>query len=106
MTDKSYYVYILTNWTKQVMYIGVTNDLERRLYEHKNELIDGFTKRYKIKRLVYFEVFYDQESAIVREKELKGWSRIKKNKLVETTNINWRDISADWYRIDPSLRSG
>lgn len=88
-----YYVYILTNQTNKVMYIGVTNDLKRRLYEHKNELIDGFTKKYHVHKLVYYESYKDVRLAIAREKQLKGFLRIRKNKLVETTNPTWDDLS-------------
>ena len=91
-----YYVYILTNKNNRVMYIGVTNDLERRLYEHKHELVDGFTKRYHVHKLVYYEQTSDVRSAIQREKELKGWLREKKNTLVETMNPDWHDLSKDW----------
>ena len=91
-----YYVYILTNKNNRVMYIGVTNDLERRLYEHKHELVDGFTKRYHVHKLVYYEQSSDVRSAIQREKELKGWLRRKKNALVETMNPDWHDLSQDW----------
>ena len=91
-----YYVYILTNKNNRVMYIGVTNDLERRLYEHKQELVDGFTKRYHVHKLVYYEQSSDVRLAIQREKELKGWLRRKKNALVETMNPDWHDLSQDW----------
>ena len=91
--EKSYYVYLITNWNNKVLYIGVTNNLERRLYEHKNRLCDGFTKKYNINKLVYFEETTDIKSAITREKELKGWRREKKNRLVESTNKNWRNLS-------------
>ncbi len=91
-----YYVYILTNKSNRVMYIGVTNNLERRLYEHKQELVEGFTKRYHVHKLVYYEQTSDVRSAIQREKELKGWLRTKKNALVETMNPTWRDLSEDW----------
>jgi putative endonuclease len=103
---KEYHVYIITNWNNKVMYIGVTNNLERRLYEHKNHLLEGFTKKYKINRLVHFETFGDIELAIQREKELKGWLRDKKNELVYSNNPNWTDLSERWYYQDPSLRSG
>ena len=94
--NMQYYVYILTNKNNRVMYIGVTNDLERRLYEHKQELVDGFTKRYHVHKLVYYEQSSDVRSAIQREKELKGWLRRKKNALVETMNPDWHDLSQDW----------
>ena len=92
----SYYVYILTNWKGNVMYIGVTNDLERRLYEHKQELVEGFTKRYHIHKLVYFEQTGDVRAALEREKQLKHWTRKKKNALVETMNPAWQDLSESW----------
>ncbi len=76
--SRHYFVYILTNNLKTVLYIGVTNDLERRLWEHKNGEVDGFTKKYNVKYLMYFEETGDVESAIRREKQLKGWSRAKK----------------------------
>ena len=88
-----YYVYILTNKTDKVLYVGVTNDLKRRLYEHKNEQIDGFTKKYHVHKLVYFEEYSEINDAIVREKQLKHWTRDKKNKLVETKNPGWDDWS-------------
>ena len=88
----NYYVYILTNWNNKVMYIGVTNDLARRVYEHKNKMVDGFTKKYNVSKLVYFEQTTDVYSAISREKQLKKWSRQKKNNLVETANPTWEGI--------------
>ncbi len=88
-----YYVYILTNKTDTVMYIGVTNDLRRRLCEHKNEQIEGFTKRYHIHKLVYYEEYHEVNDAIAREKQLKGWKREKKNALVATKNPNLDDWS-------------
>ncbi len=90
-----YYVYILTNWNNRVMYIGVTGDLARRLYEHKNALVRGFTEKYNVHKLVYYETAGDIRSAIGREKELKAWRREKKNTLVEKRNPQWRDLSAD-----------
>ena len=92
----SYYVYILTNWKGNVMYIGVTNDLERRLYEHKHELVEGFTKRYHVHKLVYYEETSDVRAAIEREKQLKNWARAKKNALVETMKPTWKDLSEGW----------
>lgn len=89
---KCYYVYILTNDWGNVMYIGVTNDLERRLFEHRQELADGFTKKYHVHKLVYFEETTDVRAALEREKQLKGWSRQKKNALVETVNPKWEDL--------------
>ncbi|MBR5343199.1 MAG: GIY-YIG nuclease family protein [Oscillospiraceae bacterium] len=92
----AYYVYILTNWNDQVMYIGVTNDLQRRLYEHRHHLVEGFTSKYNVHKLVYFEQTTDVKSAIEREKQLKGWRRERKNELVETINPAWKDLSEDW----------
>ena len=86
-----YYVYILTNKTNAVMYIGVTNDLARRINEHKNETFEGFTKKYHLHKLVYFEEYSEVTDAIAREKQLKGWRREKKNRLVEAQNPNWLD---------------
>ncbi|MBQ8605373.1 MAG: GIY-YIG nuclease family protein [Clostridia bacterium] len=86
------YVYILTNKSDAVMYIGVTKDLSRRLYEHKNELAEGFTKKYHVHKLVYYEAFDDIRFAIEREKQLKGWKRSRKNKLVEDFNPSWLDL--------------
>lgn len=88
-----YYVYILTNYTNSVMYIGMTNDLTRRISEHKSGLIEGFTKKYHVHKLVYFESTEDVNNAIKREKQLKGWTRAKKNALVETVNPEWKDLS-------------
>ncbi len=96
MLNKNYYVYILTNWNNTVMYIGVTNDLVRRLYEHKNKLYDGFTKKYNLNKLVYFELFFDINEAIKREKEIKKWRREKKNNLVESKNPDWKDLSLEF----------
>ena len=93
-----YYVYILTNTYNTVLYIGVTNNLERRLYEHKNKLAEGFTKKYNLHKLVYFDTTTDVRSAIEREKQLKGWARAKKNALIEEVNPDWLDLSADWYK--------
>ena len=87
-----YYVYILTNKNNTVLYIGVTNDLHRRLYEHKSEQLDGFTKKYHINKLVYYEEYSDVDYAIAREKQLKHWLRSKKDSLIETQNPNWDDL--------------
>lgn len=78
------------------MYIGVTNNLERRFLEHKNKLLKGFTEKYNVNKLVYFELTDNIESAISREKEIKKWRREKKNRLVETANPEWRDLSLEW----------
>ena len=79
------------------MYVGVTNDLKRRIYEHKNELMDGFTKRYHVNKLVYYEQSKDIKNAISREKRLKGLLRIKKNELVESKNPQWEDLSINLF---------
>ncbi|MCI7638376.1 MAG: GIY-YIG nuclease family protein [Clostridiales bacterium] len=91
-----YYVYFLTNWDDSVLYIGVTNNLPRRLYEHRNGLVDGFTKKYNVHKLVYYEYTNDVYSAISREKQLKKWTRAKKNALVVKENPEWRDLSQQW----------
>ncbi|MHB2154790.1 GIY-YIG nuclease family protein [Calditrichota bacterium GD2] len=93
---KYYFVYIMTNWNNKIMYVGITNNLMRRVYEHKNKLINGFTKKYNINKLVYYETFQDVRAAIEREKEIKKWRREKKNKLVNTKNPEWRDLSEDF----------
>ncbi len=93
----SYYVYIITNRCG-TLYIGITNNLIRRVYEHKNKLIDGFTKKYNINRLVYFGETSDVYSAIAREKQIKGWIKKKKIELIEKTNPKFRDLSEDWNK--------
>lgn len=90
---KHYYVYILTNWNNKVLYTGVTNDILRRVTEHKMKTIDGFTKKYNINKLVYLEEFSFIKDAIVAEKKIKGWLRIKKIKLIESKNPQWKDLS-------------
>ena len=88
-----YYIYILSNSENRIFYIGVTNDLKRRIYEHKHKLLDGFTKKYNLGKLLYFEIFKDISRAIEREKQLKKWSRIKKITLIEAQNPGWIDLS-------------
>ena len=90
-----YFVYIITN-RSGTLYIGVTNNLQRRIYEHKRKLVPGFTSRYNINRLIYFETTSDILGAISREKELKGWTRKKKLDLIKTTNPTLADLSEDW----------
>ena len=90
-----YYVYIMTNRSK-TLYTGITNDLIRRVYEHKNKMVEGFTKKYNITRLVYFEETNDIQSAITREKQIKGWLRRKKIALIESVNPKWEDLSEGW----------
>ncbi len=92
----SYYVYMITNNSNRVLYTGITNNLSRRVYEHKQKLVNGFTSKYNLKKLVYFEETNDVKTAIEREKQIKGWLRKKKNALVETMNPNWEDLSDDW----------
>ena len=92
---REYYVYIMTNGAR-TLYIGVTNDLVRRVYEHKPKLIDGFTKKYNITFLVYFESTSSVEAAWVREKQLKGWRRDRKIALIEVFNQQWLDLSLGW----------
>jgi putative endonuclease len=93
---KKYYVYIMTNRSK-TLYTGITNNLERRVFEHKSKLLSGFTRRYRISKLIYFEEFSDVRSAIMREKEIKGWVRAKKNKLINSMNPTWDDLAKDWF---------
>ncbi|HEU4339948.1 MAG TPA: GIY-YIG nuclease family protein [Candidatus Binatia bacterium] len=88
--QKSYYVYLLTNWNNKVIYVGVTNDLERRVYEHKKKLVQGFTQKYNVTKLVYFEETGDVLAALAREKEIKKWRREKKNNLVLSMNPEWK----------------
>jgi len=92
---KQSYVYIMTNKSK-TLYVGVTNNLQRRVYEHQNKIIQGFTSKYNITKVVYFEVFNDIESAITREKQIKGWLRKKKIELIESMNPDWNDLSEEW----------
>lgn len=96
---KQYFVYILTNKTNTVVYTGITNDLVRRLYEHRNGLVDGFTKKYNLYKLAYFSEFSNATDAINAEKKIKGWTRVKKENLIESMNPRWLDL-------DPSFHSG
>ena len=96
MKEHNYYVYILTNWNRKVMYIGITSNLQKRIYEHKNRLIEGFTQKYNIDKLVYYEHFTDVNEAIKREKVLKGWTRKKKDDLVESINPYWKDLTIEY----------
>jgi len=92
---KQYFVYIMSSRTG-TLYTGLTNDLRRRVWQHKEKRIDGFTKRYDVTRLVYFEGFGDVHEAIAREKVIKGWRRSKKLALIESLNPKWRDLSEEW----------
>ena len=93
--EKTYYVYILTNKTNKVLYTGVTSDLKRRVYEHKHKLVEGFTKKYNVNRLVYYEVTNDVYAAISREKQIKGGPRQRKVDLINSVNKEWRDLYYD-----------
>jgi putative endonuclease len=90
-----YYVYILTNSSNKVLYVGVTNDLKRRCYEHKQKLIKGFTQKYNVDKLIYFEVFDSIELAIYREKQIKGYSRSKKDALIKEFNLELKELSVN-----------
>ena len=92
---KDYYVYIMSN-VSRTLYVGVTNDLQRRVHEHKQKLSQGFTSKYNLTLLVYFEATSDVEAAIAREKQIKGWLRAKKVSLIESVNPKWLDMSAEW----------
>ena len=109
---RSHYVYILSN-AARTLYIGVTNDLERLVHQHKQLAVPGFTATYRVTYLVHYEETSDVHEAIEREKQLKGWTRAKKVALVESGNPMWRDLSLDWQAgeaagesVGPSLRSG
>ncbi|MDN5941071.1 MAG: GIY-YIG nuclease family protein [Nitrospira sp.] len=121
MREHQYFVYLLTNWNNRVMYVGMTSDLVRRLYEHRTGAVKGFTEKYNVHKLVYFEETGDVHAAIAREKEIKKWRREKKNALVIQANPQWRDLGNDLglhasptvnptrtqdFSQVPSLRSG
>lgn len=95
--SKNYYVYILSNYTNKVLYIGVTNNLERRIFQHKFKEVDGFTSKYKVNKLLYFEETTDIDSALAREKQLKGWIRAKKINLIRKTNPYFEDLAKEWF---------
>jgi len=103
---KQFFVYIMTNGPKPaVLYTGITGDLCRRVWQHKNKLMPGFTSRYNLTRLVYYERFSHPDAAISREKEIKGWRRSKKIALIESMNTRWEDLAKDWgdvYKPDPA----
>jgi len=96
MTSKTYFVYIMASKRNGTLYVGVTNNLERRTYQHKNNLVKGFTEKYNVHKLVYFEETMDINIAIAREKQLKNWKREWKIKLIEKENPKWRDLSEDF----------
>ena len=90
--NKQYFVYKLTNKHNKVLYTGITSDLKRRVYEHKEKIVSGFTKKYNVSRLVYYEIFQNPESAILREKQIKAGSRQKKIELINSINEKWLDL--------------
>ncbi len=98
---RQYYIYIMANLAR-TLYTGVTNDLERRVFEHRKKRIPGFTQRYDLTRLVYYEATNDVRAAIAREKQIKGWLRAKKITLIESMNPEWEDLAADWYGEEAS----
>jgi len=101
---RTYYVYMLASLSG-TLYIGITNNLERRMVEHKEGLVEGFTKEYGVERLIYFEMYGDVRNAIRREKQLKGWRRDKKIALIEKVNPSWKDLAREWYESrGPSTR--
>src|SRR5919108_3418015 len=102
--SKEYYVYIMTNKSR-TLYTGVTNNLMRRVYEHKNKLVKGFASKYNIQYLVYYESTTNVYAAIAREKQIKGWLRAKKIALVDSMNPQWKDLSEEWFvSPEPSIR--
>jgi putative endonuclease len=95
--DKEFYVYILANERNTTLYIGVTNNIERRVYEHKTHLNKGFTYKYNITKLVWYDVFPNSTTAILREKQLKKWNREWKERIINEINPEWKDLSAEWF---------
>ncbi len=96
MGNKYYYIYIISSF-KKVLYIGITSNLRKRIWEHREGVVNGFTKKYNIKMLVYYEVYDDPETAIKREKQLKRWRREKKLKLIESMNPEWKDLYEELF---------
>ena len=96
VTEKKGYVYILTNLSVKILYIGVTSDLSKRIYEHKNKLVEGFSQKYNLTKLVYYEISSEMYAAIAREKQIKGWIRAKKIELIQSMNPAWADL---YYKI-------
>ena len=96
-TNHQYYVYFITNKKDGVLYVGVTNDLERRMVEHKNKLVNGFSSKYNLDKLVYFEQYSNINQAIKREKQLKKWKREWKINLIIEDNDDWDDLSKEWF---------
>lgn len=101
---RHYYVYIMTNKSK-TLYTGVTNNLTKRVFEHRQKLVPGFTSKYNITHLVFFEETPDVKAAISREKQIKGWLRAKKIALIESMNPQWKDLSAEWFAVRESTRN-
>ena len=101
--EKRYFVYILASRSR-VIYTGITSGLKKRIWEHREGRVPGFTSKYRVHRLVYFESFQDVRVAIRREKEIKGWRREKKVALIEATNPNWDDLAEDWFPRYPSVK--
>lgn len=97
MQDFQYFIYIMANSSNSTIYTGVTNDLESRILQHKLKINGGFTSKYNIEKLVYFEKYHHINDAIEREKQLKNWKRIWKNELIEKDNPEWKDLSEGWY---------
>ena len=96
---KTYFVYVMSSKSR-TLYVGVTNNLERRVLQHRRKLLLGFTARYNITRLVYFEAFGEIRAALAREKQIKSWGRMKKIALIESANRDWKDLSVDWFGGD------
>ena len=103
MREHHYYVYMMISSSRRALYTGVTNNLERRVFQHKNDEFEGFSHDYQAHRLVWFERYSNIQTAIAREKQLKGWRREKKNRLVRMMNPEWRDLSAEWGKPIPLL---
>ncbi|MEJ6556857.1 MAG: GIY-YIG nuclease family protein [Flavobacteriaceae bacterium] len=97
LKDSQFYVYLLTNRPHGTLYTGMTNNLMRRIWEHKNKINEGFSKRYDLSKLVYFEIFKSPADAITREKRIKKWKRQWKIELIEAMNPHWKDLSEGWY---------
>ena len=96
MKNKTFYIYIMAS-KSGTLYVGMTNNIKRRVFEHKNHLIPGFTDKYTVDRLLYVETFANPASAINREKQIKAWRREKKVKLIDSQNPAWNDLSENWY---------
>jgi putative endonuclease len=103
MEERTYFTYIVAS-RSHTLYIGMTGDLLRRIFEHKQKKYEGFSATYNCNRLVWFERFASPDGAIEREKQLKGWIRAKKIALIEKSNLTWNDLSKEWYMIDPTVR--